>query len=236
MAEIVHMNYQSLSILNRFGIELGFGDKTIEKVCQEKSVNVDFFLEIINAFIDKDYSPKRHLQSFSVALITNYLLKTHIYYYEVKVPEIEQLINQMIDNCYTQKDNIVLLKKFFNDYKTELENHMEREEEVVYPYSVSIEEAYNGKLSEEKTKQLFETYSIDVFKTEHDDIEEKLYDLKNILIKYLPQPNDVELCNKLIQELFILEKDLNDHSIIEDKVLVPKITAMEKEIKDRFAK
>jgi regulator of cell morphogenesis and NO signaling len=223
-----------LSILNRFGILLGFGDKTIEEVCVEKNVNVNFFLEILNAFVDKEYFPKKHLQTFSVALITDYLQKTHQYYHQIKVPEIESLINEMVNTCYTQKENIVLLKKFFNDYKQELLNHTEREEEVVYPYTLSIEKAFNSNQIDSSIIDLMNTYSIDIFKTEHDDIEEKLYDLKNIIIKYLPQPKDIGLCNKLIQELFILEQDINDHSIIEDKVLVPKIRAMEKIVKDKF--
>lgn len=235
MAEVIHMNYHTLSILNRFGIVLGFGDKTIEEVCAEKKVDVNFFLEILNAFVDKEYFPKKHLQTFSVVLITDYLQKTHQYYHQVKVPEIESLINEMVDTCYTQKENLVLLKKFFNDYKQELLNHTEREEEVVYPYTLSVEKAFNSNQIDSSIVDLLNTYSIDIFKTEHDDIEEKLYDLKNIIIKYLPQPKDIRLCNKLIQELFILEQDINDHSIIEDKVLVPKIRAMEKIIKDKFA-
>ena len=32
MADVIHMNYFTLSVLNRFGIELGFGDKTVEQV------------------------------------------------------------------------------------------------------------------------------------------------------------------------------------------------------------
>ena len=81
-----------------------------------------------------------------------------------------------------------------------------------------------------------ENYSIDIFKNEHDNIEEKLFDLKNIIIKYLHQPKDEKLCNKLLYELFNLEQDLNDHSRIEDKVLVPKIREMEKIIIQRLAK
>ena len=139
MADVIHMNYLTLSVLNRFGIVLGFGDKTIKEVCKQKNVDLDFFLEILNAFVNKDYFPKKHLQTFSVELITEYLQKTHQYYHKVKVPEIESLIKEMVESCYSQKENIVLLKKFFNDYKQELLNHTEREEAIVYPYTLAIE-------------------------------------------------------------------------------------------------
>lgn len=236
MADVIHTNYFTLSVLNRFGIELGFGDKSVEEVCKKNNVDVDFFLEIVNAFIDKDYFPKKHLQTFSVELITDYLQKTHDYYHKLKVPEIENLIEEMVDSCYTQKENIVLLKRFFNDYKQELLNHTHREEEVVFPYTLAIEKAYNSEKSDNSVIELMETYSIDIFQNEHDDIEEKLLDLRNIIIKYLPQPKDSRLCNKLLYELFNLEQDINDHSRIEEKVLVPKIREMEKIITKRFAK
>jgi len=235
MADVIHMNYFTLSVLNRFDIKLGFGDKSVEEVCLQNKVDVDFFLEIVNTFVDKDYFPKKHLQTFSVELITDYLYKTHQDYLSVNVPEIEGLIEQMVDSCFTQKDNIVLLKKFFNEYKQELINHTQREEEVVFPYTIKIEEAYNSNKIEKSIIDLMETYSIDVFQNEHDNIEEKLFDLKNIIIKYLPQPKDLRLCNKLLHELFSLEQDLNDHSRIEEKVLVPKIREMEKIIAKRYS-
>jgi len=234
MADVIHMNYFTLSVLNRFGIELGFGDKSVEAVCKIYKVDPDFFLEIANTFVNKDYFPKKHLQTFSVKLITDYLQKTHHYYHKLKVPEIELLIENMVESCYTQKENMVLLKKFFNDYKNELLNHTQREEEIVFPYTLAIENAFHNKVPDESVLHMMETYSIDVFENEHDNIEEKLTDLKNIIIKYLPAPKDQRLCNKLLHELFNLEQDLNDHSRIEEKVLVPKIREMEKHIIKSF--
>jgi len=230
MADVILKNYNTLFILKRFGIELGFGDKTVEDVCKKYKVDVDFFLEILNAYIDHDYFPRKHLQTFSVKLITDYLQKTHQYYHQVKVPEIELLMQDMIQTCYTKKDNLELLKKFFGQYKQELLNHTNREEEVVFPYTLAIEKAYLENNPDKSVLKLMKEYSIDIFKDEHDNIEEKLTDLKNIIIKYLPQPKNSELCYRLLHELFILEKDINDHSRIEDKVLVPKIREMEKQI------
>jgi regulator of cell morphogenesis and NO signaling len=233
MADVVHMNHFCLSILDRFGIELGFGDKTVEETCHDFKVDPDFFLEIINAFIDKDYFPKKQLQSFSVKLITEYLQKTHSYYIEIKVPEIESLIEQMVETCSTQKENMGLLKRFFSEYESELKNHIQREENDVFPYTQMIEKAYYSNNIDKSVIKNMDEYSIDIFEKEHDNIEEKLFDLKNIIIKYLPQPNNKNLCQNLLHELFSLEKDINDHSRIEDTVLVPKIRTMEKEIRKR---
>lgn len=43
MAEIILKNYQLLPIISRFGIKLGFGNKTVDEVCADKNVNATFF-------------------------------------------------------------------------------------------------------------------------------------------------------------------------------------------------
>jgi regulator of cell morphogenesis and NO signaling len=47
------------------------------------------------------------------------------------------------------------------------------------------------------------------------------------MIKYLPQPFDFDLVNRIIAELYWLEKDLNEHARIEDKIMIPKVRMME---------
>lgn len=231
MADIIHLNYQLLTILERFDISLGFGDKAIKVVCEENNVNVEFFLEIINSYHDPNYFPRQNLQSFPVHLIIHYLQKTHNYYLDKKIPLIETYIEELINSCDSKnKANLKLVDQFFRVYKDELDNHIQREETKVQPYVLQIEEAFTNKqLPEEVWKQM-NTYSIDDFEDEHDNMEDKLYDLKNIIIKYLPPIKNMDLCNNILFELFRLEADLNNHARIEDKVLVPKIRIMEKEL------
>ena len=46
MHELIHFNYLVLPILDRFGIKLGFGNKNIKQVCDQYTVDSDFFLAI----------------------------------------------------------------------------------------------------------------------------------------------------------------------------------------------
>lgn len=233
MADLVHMNCLLVSVINRFGIKLGFGDKSVHEVCQEHDVKLDFFLEIVNSFHDEDYFPEKLLQDFSVKLITDYLGKTHRYYLDFKIPEIEKLIKLMVVECYENNKHAVLLESFFKEYKNELIAHIKREDEKVFPYSISIESAFLGKKNSLTESRVSESYSIEEYLSEHDDIESKLYDLKNIIIKYLPPADNQSLCSIVLTELFNLEKDMNDHSRIEEKVLIPKVLVMEKKLKTR---
>jgi len=229
MASVIHLNYHLLPIISRFGITLGFGDKTIEQVCREYTLNVDFFLEILNSYHNKDYFPQKHLQGFSLKLITEYLHKSHEYYLHNKIPQIEQLLHRFSESDQSGHLEVFqLIDKFFNEYRQELIDHIRHEEEKVYPYVLMIEAAFQAKNTTPAIVNLIRDYSIDHFEHEHNNVEDKLFDLKNILIKYLPFPFDVHLCHAILIELFRLESDLNDHARIEDKVLVPKVKYMEK--------
>lgn len=228
MADVIHFNYSLLPVITRFNINLGFGDKTVAEVCRAHDVNLDFFIEITNSFVDEEYIPQKDLDTFPVRLIVDYLKKTHDYYLNEKIPELEMMINEMVVKSGADVEKSELVKNFFREYKTELNNHIEKEEYKVQPYVLEIEKAYEKGTLDLDLKQKISEYSIDDFANEHDNVEEKLYDLTNIIIKYLPPCPDKALCNRILMELFRLEKDLNAHAELEDKVLIPKIAAMEK--------
>lgn len=231
LADAIHLDYLLLPIIGRFGIELGFGNKTIKEVCNEKSINLSFFLEILNSYHNKDYFASKELQNYPSTLVVDYLINTHNYYIDIKVPELEQMLHLFLENSSDKnKTNNTLITNFFEEYKNELVNHLKQEEHTLFPYTFELEEANKSKLVSaaqiEKINQKF----IEKEHDDHNDLEEKLFDLKNLIIKFLPPVRRKDLLEKLLIELFRLEEDLEDHSRIEEQVLVPKIIELEKKI------
>jgi regulator of cell morphogenesis and NO signaling len=230
MADVIHLNHHLLPVINRFGIQLGFGDNTVEEVCSNYKVNLDFFLEIVNTYHDPSYFPVGNLQKFSASMLIKYLQKTHQYYLEIKIPEIERYIQKLIDDISFEVNHLQLLMDFFVNYKNELTNHINSEEHRVYPYALALEKKLAGNDSTEVNKFLTTDYSIHEYEEDHDDVESKLFDLKNIIIKYLPLPVESSRFNIILHELFELEKDLNNHGHIEDLILIPIVEKMENEL------
>ncbi len=48
MSDLATPHFRILLVLNRFGIGLGFGEKTIAEVCNENNVDVETFLAVAN--------------------------------------------------------------------------------------------------------------------------------------------------------------------------------------------
>lgn len=226
MAELIHLNYHVLPIINRFGIKLGFGEKTIAQICEEKNIDVDFFVEVVNIFLDEEYFPQENLLQVSIKDILKYLKNSHDYFLNVKLESIEHKINTLVEICC--KDNssrIELIKNFYVEYKNELIEHIKYEDEKIFPYVNQIIQAI-----EQGRGFVSEDFKIQDYLENHTNIEEKLYDLKNLIIKYLQLPKDYEISNELLFELFDLEKDLLNHQRFEEKVLVPIVFKLEEQV------
>ena len=70
MAEVIHNNYLLIPVIRRFGIKLGFGDKTVKTICKEHNIDHDFLLAIINTVIKNIFRKK----SFKNSIFCNSLI------------------------------------------------------------------------------------------------------------------------------------------------------------------
>ena len=217
--DLINANHYLLPVFNRFGIRPGFKDKTVAEVCEEKQINKDFFLALINTYNNPEYFPESELLSFSPVLIVDYLKKTHEYYLSYLLPKLEQLLDKIISGSQGGKQDLKMIISFYEKYKNELMLHIQDEEENVFPLVIRfIHNIKNGNL---------EMLPIS-FEKEHSNVEMKLSDLKNLIIKYLKPDYDDNDFNEFLSTLFLFEKDIIDHARIEDKILVPQIVEIEK--------
>lgn len=232
LADAICNNYLLIPLINRFGIRLGFGDKDVETICKEHGIDANFFATILNTFSFESYFSESKLKSFSIPQWVDYLRRTHIYYREVQLPIVENHLN-LLEKSIADGDSkhLELIGKFFANYKQELLAHLAREDRETFPYIEKLLELKDKQNSKEIFQGRSKEYSIKVFEREHDNVDEKLFDLKNILIKYFSGNYNQSLCNTVIFELSRLENDLKDHTRLENKILIPMVEELEKEIK-----
>ena len=130
----VILNEPSLiPVINRFGIILGVGDKNIRTVCDEKNLDCEFFVTILNTFINEDYFPENRLKSFCATQIVDYLTQTNAYYQQFQIPNIERHFNSLISQSDSDNNNLELMKQFFEELKKELLSRIERDRTSWFP-------------------------------------------------------------------------------------------------------
>lgn len=234
LADVVRANYNTLNVINRFGIKLGFGDMPVSEVCERNGLDPNFFVEILNAFHNKDYFPHEHLQHFSVPVLVNYLRMTHQEYIQKHIPFVQKLLDELDLGC-THPDELKLVHNLFDEYKDELFKHLQWEDEEIFPYALEVERALDtGEGAEEIVRRVKSSFSMKNYLEGHTDIESKINDINAILVKYLAPVNNQFLCIRILKELAMLEQDINSHCRMEDKVLTPKVIRMEKKLLEQY--
>jgi len=210
----VQTNPGLLPVIHRFGIRLGFGNRSVAEVCADSEVNSAFFLAIVNTFHNKHYFPEEELLAFSPLLIVDYLKNTHAYYTGFSLPQIEELIHRLLESMPEQNNEMKMIETFYLAYKKKLLEHIAEEEQQVFPFVEKLVQA-----PESIANPAFDFN----FEKDHEHVDLELDDLKNIILKYMVPRYDVLVCNKLMEEIYRFEKDIHDHSRMEDAILIPQV-------------
>lgn len=218
MLDLLNRNFALLLFLEHFGVDFHLGNQSVRQTCKDYKIEEAAFIAIGNLYNGILPGPEALSNIDSIDDIIRFLRSSHLFYKEDKYPEIMNYLAMLHEN-HKSKD-VILLEQFFRDYFQEVLDHLAYEEEVAFPYfhSLVLPEAPVGK----------ENYSSGEYKEHHTDIETKLEDLKNLMLKHIKIDGDLTIKRKFLNSLFGLEFDLKIHSMIEELILIPLVEKIEK--------
>lgn len=218
MADAINQYHSLLTVLPRLGIPLGFGEKSIGQLCAEHRVSEPLFMLISRVYCQDDYFPTANeLQQCPMADILQYLVSSHKDYLENKLPHIEHHLNILLEPM--DKKYSTLISNFYAEFRKEMKKHFQYEEEVIFPYLRQI-------LSEQEATESA-TYQKNTFHQQHDDIEDTLNDLSNLLLKYIPAKVSPAERVDMLLDMYALSNDIAKHAMMENRILVPYIQLLE---------
>lgn len=217
MISLIRDNYSLLQSLGSFGISLGFGDKTVREVCDDQNVDTYTFLAVVN-FTINGYRDFDDVDKLSIPTLMQYLRASHEYYIDFQLP----FIRKGLQNALDEHDNLArLIMRLYDEYAHSIRSHMKYEEKTVFPYV--------NNLLEGRTTNNFD---IETYSKHHGKTDEKLRELKSIIIKYLP--SDGLHNNQLSATLYNIynnEEWLALHAEVEEHLFIPAIRWLERKSK-----
>jgi regulator of cell morphogenesis and NO signaling len=206
-------DYRLLQVMSRFGISFGFGEKSIKEICQQKDVDADTFIAVINYVKDGAKNSPIVLGDLSVRSLLDYLRQTHAYFLDYQFPTMRRNMLNAID-CSVKNEVAFLVLKFFDSYVEEVRKHMEYEEKVTFSYVEKLLSGDNALLADNANHLLSK---------HHESIDRKLRELKNLFIQYYPQKGVDNELNAVIYELYRTQEDLEVHCRVEDNLFTPAV-------------
>jgi len=217
LAGLINENPMLLLFLEHLEVDFVVEEKTIDQMCSVNKMDPAAVLLIANLY-NGFYPSAGELESIKdISLIIKFLGNSHKYYKNDKYPEISNYISDL--KRINPSHDIDLISKFFSDYFNEVLEHLNYEDETAFPYFC--------RLNDKKRTGRYEEFSAHEYSEHHTDIETKLTDLKNLLLKHISIKNELPLRRRLLISLFELEYDLTIHSMIEEKILLPVVERLE---------
>lgn len=126
LSDIIRDHHQLIPVVNRFGVRLGVGDKTIAEICTEYNINTDFFLVILNTYLNEEYFPEKKLQKFGLDLVVNYLNESDSYIHKAQLYNFEKHLNAFIAMSDPTNNQFKLIRRLFVDFKDEMQRLSEQ--------------------------------------------------------------------------------------------------------------
>ena len=214
MISLIRDNYDLLQSLGSFGINLGFGDKTVRETCEDNGVDTYTFLAVVNFSIN-GYGEFETDDKISVPTLLHYLEASHAYFLDFQLPYIRRELTESLN----ENDSLArLILRFYDEYAHEIRLHMKYEQKTLFPY---VESLLTGNVTND--------YNVETFSKHHGAADKKLRELKLLIIKYLPQ--DGLHNNQLtatLHDIYENEVWLRQHALVEDHIFVPAIRRLEK--------
>jgi len=214
MADQIDSNPRLLLMLQHFNIDFNVSDLTVSQLCVKYDISETLFVDIANLYNGFGTKKNNRYTKKDLLQVIDFLKNTHHYYRSEMYPQINNFIHQLQENHPEAKVELKLIEKFFNEYFTEVKEHLDYEDDIAFPYFIEL-------LKNNSSNDARVLYSSKEYSDHHTDIEHKLHDLKNLLLKYVKVDNDLDLRRKLFFALYELEYDLYIHSLIEETILIP---------------
>lgn len=193
------------------------GNRTLKEACEEKKLNAVEVLETLKQLSTPNVS--MNWDCMTLKQIILYIIDTYHTPLKQELHKITQLIEKLKNKHERLYSYISDLQNVFEQMKNSLLEHMQEEEQIVFPIMINIE--INKKSQYEKLKKYLNHLDNDHLQTGED-----LERIKNLTDHYIPSSDACMTHIIILNSLKRLERNLHEHIHKENQILFPRVKVM----------
>ena len=231
VAEIVREHPGAARVFEQLGIDYCCGGKrSLEEACKTANVEPDEALAQLQAAEKRTHleKPGRKWQEEPLSELIAHIVATHHTYTREEIARLAPLFEKVCSVHGKRRPELEKMRESFQGLSHELMLHMMKEERILFPYFVRMEEAVIQ--SEPVLPAAFVTVKnpIGVMQDEHDSAGQALRALREASAGYVLPADACSSFRALYESLQEFEADLHQHIHLENNVLFPRAIAMER--------
>ena len=205
------------------------GGRPLIEACDSAGVEVDNVIEMLTDLSQSEASESGvvDFQKLSLSDLITHIVETHHIFTRSEMARIEALSAKVISAHSANHPELLKMENLFQRLCADLKPHMFKEEQVLFPYIVAMEQA-------EAKGQRFPFAPFGTVKNpvrmmtkEHDTAGEILRELREVTADYQAPPDGCMSYQTLYRALEGFEKDLHQHIHLENNILFPKAVELE---------
>lgn len=224
-------NPEATRVFEKVGIDYCCGGgKSLEEACAAANLSVDEVLDSLE-LAEKEARAKqkdRNWQTEPLADLVAHIYGTHHKYTREEIARLGPLLDKVVSVHGKNHPELQNVRAAFHGLAQELTMHMMKEEAVLFPYIVRMEEAVIQR--EPILPPPFGSVQnpVAMMMHEHDSAGDALRTMRQASAGYAA-PADACISNQtLYQALADFEKDLHQHIHLENNILFPRAIEMER--------
>jgi regulator of cell morphogenesis and NO signaling len=206
------------------------GKKPLEQACREKNLDPATILTVIQAQDQLDAAVTATTTQIDAAAMSptqlcDHIESTHHAYLKTELPRLAFLTVKVANAHGPADPRLLELARTFADFHAELESHMAKEEQILFPMIRQLD------APRARPNTAFHCGSINnpirVMELEHQHAGDAMADFRRLTDDYTPPAHACNTYRALLDALHHLELDMHQHVHKENNVLFPKAAQLE---------
>ncbi|EIT86452.1 ScdA protein [Fictibacillus macauensis ZFHKF-1] len=200
--------------LKKHGINYSLcGHDTLAHVMSSFQLDAESTLSELNKLIHKEQGAI-DWENQSLHALVSYIIDAHHSYLYMVLPQLHRMLQENEESCHVNQEAIAFL---FSIVKTELEQHIVIEEEVIFPKIVAYEKSPTLHALIDLSEYITDLHH------EHHHISSLMQDLRELTNDFLITNEQGIVTQQSYIKLDELETDLMEHFYLENYVLFPRV-------------
>jgi regulator of cell morphogenesis and NO signaling len=203
------------------------GSKSLHDACAGAGVSAEDIFERLRENSKTVNPGAANWTSAPLGELTRHIREKHHGYVRAAIPRIQELLNKVNAKHGPKHPEIPTIGDLFTQVGREMIMHMQKEEQILFPYIEAVERAANGKGAVEPP--FFQTVRnpIQMMMKEHDSAGHLVQQIREASAYYNAPAGACTSFKALYQELKQFEADLHEHVHLENNILFPRAVEAE---------
>ncbi len=202
------------------------GEHSLEEACAQANVELNDVLSVL-AQTTHDENRNENFLDAKLAYVIDHIVSTHHVFTREEIDRLQALLLKVCTKHGQNHPELEQLQTLFQSLSSELRPHMMKEELVLFPYIVAMEEAAASKRTLGVPPFGAVTNPVRMMMAEHENAGELLKQMRQITSSYSTPPDACISYETLYRALDAFEKDLHQHIHLENNILFPRAVIME---------